>query len=355
MEQKTEQTNLQTLNLRIDKEKAEAIGLQPIELNPYFQRNFEAWSLKMKVRFMEAVLSERVINPIWVVLNPEDGSQAVLDGKHRISTAVEYLNNGFQLIGKYLMYPENKLLYDKKSFKHLTADQQSSIRNYTFMINRLDSSFYTDINKLQEMWGTLNRSTITLNVYEYNKILYHGFYILIAEYKIHFSSFIIKTDLRGKVDQEIITFYALSSEMPDTWSSIDALTASFQKRTIGDTQEQVQEFLDNHSHEVKEKLDFIVKVMQRLQRANLFSSDKKNFRANYIIYKLIICRLSYYFIRQPIFYDNVIELIINQLQTEIINVDLQTILGCPNRNATFQRLAKNKIDTIIKDYLPNNV
>ena len=93
--------SLSTINVRTNKETALAWGQTFINKNPDFQRDYEAWDDKLITRFIETILIGRAMNPIWTILNPEDNSEEILDGMHRITTAVDFLNNKFKLNGKY--------------------------------------------------------------------------------------------------------------------------------------------------------------------------------------------------------------------------------------------------------------
>ena len=92
---------LSIINLRTNKETAIATNQIYINKNPDFQREYEAWDEKLKTRFIETILIGRAMNPIWTILNPDDNSEEVLDGMHRLTTALDFLNNKFKLNSKY--------------------------------------------------------------------------------------------------------------------------------------------------------------------------------------------------------------------------------------------------------------
>jgi len=97
-----ETISLSIINLRVNKEAALAVNQTYLNKNPPFQRSYESWDDKLKTRFMESILLGRATNPIWTVLNDEDGSEEILDGMHRISTALAFLNNEFCINKLYL-------------------------------------------------------------------------------------------------------------------------------------------------------------------------------------------------------------------------------------------------------------
>ena len=169
--------NLSMIDVRINKEHAIAMGQVYINKQPDFQREYDAWDDKLKTRFVETMLIGRAMNPIWTILNPDDNSEEILDGMHRITTATDFLNNKFKLNDKYLTDEYKK--YNKKTFSEFEPDDKAKIRNYNFIFNNLDSSYRTDINKRKDMYEILNRSSKTLNEFEFNKVLYNPFYNII--------------------------------------------------------------------------------------------------------------------------------------------------------------------------------
>ena len=70
------------------------------------------------------------MNPIWTIFNPEENSEEVLDGMHRLTTALDYFNDKFKLNSKYFTDEIRGNQYDKKYFKDLSKDDQQKIRNY---------------------------------------------------------------------------------------------------------------------------------------------------------------------------------------------------------------------------------
>ena len=133
-----ETLSLSVILLRVNKETAISSHQPYLNLNPSFQRKYEAWNDKLKTRFIETILIGRAMNPIWTILNEEDGSDEVLDGMHRLSTALSYLNNEFGLNKNYMTI-NNAEDYINKKFNQLTITDQSKIRVYSFIFNKLDS------------------------------------------------------------------------------------------------------------------------------------------------------------------------------------------------------------------------
>ena len=85
------------INLQTNIEQAKELKLTHINLTPDFQRLYEAWTEKLKTRLIESILLGRAMNPIWTVNNSADACIDVLDGMHRLKTALGYFNNEFAL------------------------------------------------------------------------------------------------------------------------------------------------------------------------------------------------------------------------------------------------------------------
>jgi len=345
--------SLSIINARINEETARAVNQTWINKNPDFQREYDAWDDKLKTRFVETMLLNRAMNPIWTILNPDNNSEEILDGMHRITTATDFINGKFPLVEKFITCEEYKK-YNRKYFKDLNPDDQSKIRNYNFIFNHLDSSYRTDINKRKDMYEILNRSSKTLNEYEFNKVLYNPFYEIISENKLEFNKFLNKKDQRGEIESEIMFLLVLSQDMPSSWVSITTLINNYLKKNIGETEEEVNSFLINNREEIKNKLDFILKIIERLKSENIFSKDKRTFNKYYLPYKFIISRLCF---KLKFMYNvtRYIQNIITDLNNEILTIDIQQKLHCKSRNAIFQKDLIKLIDTIIdKNYDPND-
>lgn len=349
------QINLSMINVRINKETAIATHQIFLNKNPDFQREYDAWDDKLKTKFVETMLEGRSMNPIWTILNPEDNSEEILDGMHRITTATDFINNEFKLKARYLSNPAYKK-YDKKTFEDLEPDDQNNIRNYNFIFNCLDSSYRTDINKRKDMYEILNRSTKTLNDYEFNKVLYNVFFELISSHKLDFSKLFDNfKDARGKHECEIIQLLILSDDLNDKkWSSLSNLQKWYLENTIGKTENDVNSFLEKNKEKIKKKLEFLSKITKRLHDENIISEDKKTCKKFYVPYKFMISRLAYK-LKNISYFNRFIDDILNDFKINILNDDLQTKLDCKSRNAVFQRKLINFIDEIIdKHYDPNN-
>jgi len=346
---------LSVINLRINKETAIAANQTYINKNPDFQREYEAWDDKLKTRFIETILIGRYMNPIWTIFNPEENSEEVLDGMHRLTTALDYFNDKFKLNSKYFTDEIRGNQYDKKYFKDLSKDDQQKIRNYNFIFNHLDSTYRTDVNKRRDQYEILNRSSKTLNDYEFNKVLYGKIFDSITINKDELNKlFFNMDDKRGELQTEIIDIFVLSTELPNSWSSIATLRNNFYEEKLGNTQILVEKYLEENEEQIKNKISMIKKIISTLKDNKFFSVNKKLFKKYYVPYKFIISRLSYKFKNDiSLFNKNIIE-IIEILKKEVTEIEIAEKLECKTRNAQFQKKLIDLIDTIINNIYEKN-
>jgi hypothetical protein len=350
---KMENISLSIINLRIDKENARATNQVFINKNPDFQRAYEAWDDKLRTRFIESMLLNRATNPIWTILNDETESEEILDGMHRVTTAIEFFNNKFALNKQYFMNLNGEL-YHKKKFENLSPDDKAKIRNYSFIFNKLDSSYHKDKNKLRDMYEILNRSSKSLTDYEFNKVIYNPFYAVINKFKEQFCelNFFNKKDARGKLESEIIEMVILSNKLTKSWSSMTSLVEDYMTDHIGNTSEQVIEYVTKNEEEITHKITLMLKILKDFQQT-LFSSEKKEFKRFYLSYKFLVARCVLY-IKNYSLFNRLHDKLIEQFKTHILVDTIEQDLSCKNRNALFQKKLIEKIDSIIETELKND-
>ena len=343
-----EYISLSIVNLRTNKENA--LATQQIYLNksPDFQRGYEAWDDRLRTRFIESIILNRATNPIWTVLNEDNDSEEILDGMHRITTALLFLNNEFSLNKNFLLSLESEK-YSKKFFNDLETDDKAKIRNYNFIFNKLDSSYRKDLNKLKDMYEILNRSSRTLSDYEFGKVILNPFYEIISKFKELFikTTFFSKLkDLRGTIDTELIEMIVMAHQLPSSWASINSLKEDWIKNNVGETSENVSKFIQTNGENIENKLNLMVKIILDFYQKNLFSKDTKIFKKFFLPYKLIVSRCCF-LINNISLFNRVSDIIVQQFLSEILVEEIQTKLNCNARNAVFQKKIIEKIDEII--------
>lgn len=346
--------DLSIINLRTNKENALATSQIYINKNPDFQRDYEAWDDKLKTRFIETILLGRAMNPIWTIDNPEDKCEDVLDGMHRLTTALDYLNDKFKLNFKHFSNIKDES-YDKKMFKDLDSTDQSKIRQYKFMFNILDESYHYDVNLRRDMYEILNRSSKTLNDYEFLKVIYNPYFYLISNVKKQFISIFFSSlkDKRGKIETEIIDILLLSQDVPNYWSSVSQLRKNYFEKNLGHTQESVNLYLEQNKDYIEDDLNMIIKIILKLKDNKFFADDKRRFNTCYLPYKFIISRLLFHFKDISLFNRHIID-IIPSLRENITEINIQQELDCKTRNATFQKKLIKKIDDLINTSIEKN-
>ena len=334
------------INLQTNIEQAKELKLTHINLTPDFQRLYEAWTEKLKTRLIESILLGRAMNPIWTVNNSADACIDVLDGMHRLKTALGYFNNEFALgISLCSLNPDN---YKNKCFKDLSEDDKNKIRNYKFIFNHLDSSYRNDRNKLMDMYEILNASSKPLNDHELRKPIYKPFYDILAVNDARW----FKTPLftkdkitRGDLYKVLTNIIALSEErIPSSFSSLNDIGSKWEDNNLGDNVDSVTEYIHNNENICKERLDRLKKYMDRFIQENLFPVDQKY---DQMIAQLIIARCVAIIKRENVFGRHSANLI-DKFKTEIMDGNIQTKLNCSSRNAMFQKSLIAKIDQIIR-------
>lgn len=355
-----EHVSLQIVNLRSKRETALATDQIHINVQPSFNRAYEAWDDKLKTRLIETILVGRAMNPIWTVQNDDEGTEEVLDGMHRLTTALNYLDNKFALAGAYVSSLTPVEMYRGKFFKDLAPMDQARIRNYNFVINKLDSSYKHDSEKLQDMYDILNRSSKMLNEFEYTKPIYEPFYKVIGDYSTaHFLStalFESSKNSRGKLETETMKWLALAeSRLPEKFSSLNDLSQKWLHEHVGVARAEVVAALEARSAAWIETLDRIRKTQARyIDDEDLLGdaddgdadANEGNRRKNVVPVMFILVR-TVALIKDQARVNRHVANLTAKFKTDILGVDIQQVLKCDSRNSVFQRRLLEAIDHII--------
>jgi hypothetical protein len=220
------------------------------------------------------------------------------------------------------------------------------------MINKLDSSYRTDAEKLQDMYELLNRSSRTLNDFEFSKPLLKPFYELIGTISKHFLKTVLfegETSSRGKIETEITKILALCDErLPDSFSSINDIYMKWQMTNIGNTKKSIDDSVSKNGSKYIETLDRVKKIMDKYTEDELFEMNKDVKRRNAIPIIIIITR-TVAIIKQNALFSRHAPNLIKKFREEIIDCDIQQKLECTARNATFQKKLIVFVDEIIRN------
>lgn len=273
--------SLSIIHLRSNEENARASDQVFLNIRPSFQRDYEAWDNKLKTRLVETMLIGRAMNPIWTVFNDEEDSEEVLDGMHRLTTALNFIDNKFP-IGKDLMELDSSE-FQGKHFKDLLPDQKQKIRHYSFTINKLDSSYKKDAQKLHDMYELLNRSSKTLNDFEFQKPLLQPFYELLQSYTEKFIDsplFRKKESKRGQLEEELGKCLSFSEYSLPKFVSINDMYKKWKIRMFGQngkiTAEGVNIGMSDYADEFSNRLSRVKYVMDMFDQLNLFDNKKRS-------------------------------------------------------------------------------
>jgi hypothetical protein len=343
---------LNIINLRTNVENAKSTGQVYLNIKPSFQREYESWDNKLKTRLVETMLIDRAMNPIWTIYNDEDDSEEVLDGMHRLTTALQFLNNEFS-IGKDLMELEIED-YFGKCFKDLTPDQKQKIRNYEFIFNKLDSSYRNDPEKLSDMYELLNRSSKPLNDFEFQKPLLQPYYELLQQHAKNFYNsplYPYDNSKRGRIEEEIGKWIAFSDNKLLKFMSLNDMYKKWKIEVFGQdgkiTKEGVQKTLTKYGSKLSSMIDRIKFIMDKFDQCNLFSISKKiKYRVEYMF---MVCRTVALTCSNEVF-TRILPSLVERFSQFLLEEEKKSEIT-NNRNGAFQNKLINKIDAILYDVL----
>jgi hypothetical protein len=344
--------NISQVNCQTRREVASNMSIPYINVQPSFQREYEAWDDRMKTRLIESILSGRRMNPIWLILNNDLDDMGnvvydVLDGMHRIRTILGFVDGEYPLIGKYFSNEELGQKYNNVYFTDMVIDDKQIVRNYKMTFNCLDSSFHTNSTKRRDMYEILNKSTKTLNDYEFDKVSYNKFYDFLKKFKDNFKVWIYsKKDTRGAIEMDMMECLALSENVSSSWSSVNELRKSWQIKNLGESEESANDYLAKNSEKLTEKLNFIIKVAERLYEHKMIPENRKEYKSNALCLKFFISRIPLH-IKNISLFNRHMKDIFSDFKSEVLEVDIQSKLEAKSRNAVFQKNLINLIDEII--------
>jgi hypothetical protein len=148
-----------------------------IILDPNYQRR-EIWTPDKKVAFVESLYMNIMIPPIYVVEIAgndllSEYKYEVVDGKQRLSTIIDFINNKFKLQEKFLEYFGD--LYNNKSFSEIqkeydeeTKEMLSSVLDiYVITANSPEFTKY-------DIFARLNKGAAPLKVNEIRRAVYYS-------------------------------------------------------------------------------------------------------------------------------------------------------------------------------------
>lgn len=347
------------IKCRLDPDMARQLEVAMINLNPSWQRKYEAWNDEWRTQLIEVILDGQTINPIWTIDNDDEDCEDVLDGMHRLTTIFKYLNNEFALNKKYFLDKARNEKNHNCKFEDLTKETQKKFKDYKLSFNKLDTSYHHNSDKRHQKWKQLNQNAAPLNHFEYNKGLFVNFYNAITPHKDYYTEklFFHKKDNRGAIEMKVIEIYILSNILPNNWSSISNMIDKFCTEEIGETTEFINIYLEKEKQNIEKKVEFTKKVITTLYNEQIFATDKSIYKSYFIIYQILIGRLVYFFTKDnnpnpTKLFNRHCQDIIKIMNKTFFEVEISALLNrydLQTRNSQFQKNLCNDIDELIQD------
>lgn len=164
--------NIYPANIKIEQERYSVFELkrkyeekQEILMDPDFQRGF-VWTTKQKRELIESILMGIKLPSFYFAERKKDGKKIVVDGKQRLSTLFDFLNDKFSLSNL------NIIKDARGKFSELDGTQQSKIEDYQIEVNVIKAS--TPERVMLDIFDRINRGGTTLNNQEMRNALYQG-------------------------------------------------------------------------------------------------------------------------------------------------------------------------------------
>ena len=237
---------------------------QQLVLEVDFQRN-TVWGPKQKCELIESILMGLPL-PIFYFKQQNNSTYVVVDGKQRLSTLFEFLNNGFTLKSLKIL----KFLNGKK-FKDLTDElgiYQSQLEDYQVYSHVILPP--TPDKILFDIFDRVNRGGTKLNKQEIRNALYHGRGLKMITAVTKSEEFVKATRIEYKKDSRMkgsylvtrfLAFYLLLNGLLDKDGK--------QYEYTGDLDDLIEVTLTKLNQTLLEELEQIGKfTIKCLERAN---------------------------------------------------------------------------------------
>lgn len=237
---------------------------QQLVLEVDFQRN-TVWGPKQKCELIESILMGLPL-PIFYFKQQNNSTYVVVDGKQRLSTLFEFLNNGFTLKSLKIL----KFLNGKK-FKDLTDElgiYQSQLEDYQVYSHVILPP--TPDKILFDIFDRVNRGGTKLNKQEIRNALYHGRGLKMITAVTKSEEFVKATRIEHKKDSRMkgsylvtrfLAFYLLFNGLLDKDRK--------QYEYTGDLDDLIEVTLTKLNQTLLEELEQIGKfTIKCLERAN---------------------------------------------------------------------------------------
>jgi hypothetical protein len=138
-----------------------------LELAPSYQREGNIWDTKRKSELIESILMGMPL-PVFYFFSDVNGVWQVVDGRQRLTTLFDFLENKFALAKDLNILKE----ICGKKFEELPPFQQGIIEDYSLHINLIKPP--TPDRVKFDIFDRVNRGGISLNNQEMRNAIYQG-------------------------------------------------------------------------------------------------------------------------------------------------------------------------------------
>jgi 5-methylcytosine-specific restriction endonuclease McrA len=130
-----------------------------LDFNPIYQREAGAWSLSRKTLFIDSLLNDYDIPKIYLHNLGDDGafSHAVIDGKQRITTLIEFLDDKFALAEEFT-YSGSEIRkadapQNSQKFSHFTEEAKQVFKDIQLAVTLVNAA---DDEEIEALFTRLN-------------------------------------------------------------------------------------------------------------------------------------------------------------------------------------------------------
>jgi Protein of unknown function DUF262 len=145
-----------------------------IKLDPDFQRESNVWNPKQKSELIESILIGIPL-PIFYVKQDKKGNLILIDGRQRLSTIFDFMDNKFSLSGLKILSKFNGLFFkgkDEDDEKSLKSIHRGKIEDVNLALHIIKEP--TPEKLTYDLFDRVNRGGTRLNNQEMRNAIYQG-------------------------------------------------------------------------------------------------------------------------------------------------------------------------------------
>lgn len=164
------------LTIKIDKDQYSIYEMKrkydrgKICMDPSFQRNF-VWNSRQMSELIESVIIGIPL-PLIYLAESQNGSLVVVDGRQRLTTFIQFLNNEFKLKGLRILKELNGYSFDDLEENNVFSKYATDIEDFQLVVQIIK---YPTPDKVRfDIFDRVNRGGTPLNKQEMRNALYQG-------------------------------------------------------------------------------------------------------------------------------------------------------------------------------------